>query len=225
VVARLGLRDALFVMSDHGFKSFRRGVNLNAWLRREGYLHLKQGASGAADWLRDVDWSRTQAYALGLGGMYLNVKGREAQGIVAADQVESLKQELICRLTGLRDEETGEVAVTRVFDTRVVNAGPYADVGPDLTIGYGLGCRASWEAAQGQVAGPVFVDNTRRWSGDHCLDPALVPGVVFANMRLDAQEASLMDLAPTVLALFGVTAPGYMQGRSLLAGGLEGVHS
>ena len=218
VMQQLRPRDALFVMSDHGFESFRRGVNLNAWLLREGYLHLKEGASGDAEWLREVDWGRTRAYAIGLGGMYLNIRGREAQGIVAAAEADALKRELIEKLSGLRDGETGSTAITRVFDTSAVNAGPYAEVGPDLTLGYAVGYRASWAAAQGQVAGPVFEDNVRRWSGDHCLDPALVPGVLFSNLRLEASEASLMDLAPTVLALFGVLAPGYMQGRSLIGG-------
>ena len=95
VVSKLGPRDALFVMSDHGFKSFRRGVNVNVWLKQEGYLHLKEGATGEPDWLRDVDWERTRAYAIGLGGLYLNVKGREAQGIVSPDDAPALKAELI----------------------------------------------------------------------------------------------------------------------------------
>jgi len=222
VMQQLRPRDALFVMSDHGFKSFRRGVNLNAWLLREGYLHLRDAASGDAEWLREVDWGRTRAYAIGLGGMYLNIRGREAQGIVAAAEADALKRELIEKLSGLQDGEPGSIAITRVFDTSAVNAGPYAEVGPDLTLGYAAGYRASWAAAQGQVAGPVFEDNVRRWSGDHCLDPALVPGVLFSNLRLEASEASLMDLAPTVLALFGVSAPGYMQGRSLIGDGGRG---
>jgi predicted AlkP superfamily phosphohydrolase/phosphomutase len=222
VMRQLRPRDALFVMSDHGFKSFRRGVNLNAWLLREGYLHLKEGASGDAEWLREVDWGKTRAYAIGLGGMYLNVRGREAQGIVAAAEADALKRELMAKLSGLQDEETGETAITRVFDTSVVNAGPYVEAGPDLTLGYAAGYRASWAAAQGQAAGPVFEDNVRRWSGDHCLDPALVPGVLFANLRLDTGDATLMDLAPTVLTLFGVRAPAYMQGRSLVGDGGRG---
>ena len=217
VMRQLRPRDALFVMSDHGFKSFRRGVNLNAWLLREGYLHLKQGASGEAEWLREVDWGSTRAYAIGLGGMYLNIHGREAQGAVAAAEAEALKRELMQKLCGLRDDETGETAITRVFDTRVENAGPYVEAGPDLTLGYASGYRASWAAAQGQVAGPVFEDNVRRWSGDHCLDPALVPGVLLSNLQFSAGDATLMDIAPTVLALFGVRAPAYMQGRSLVS--------
>ena len=195
---------------------------MNAWLLREGYLHLKEGASGDAEWLREVDWGKTRAYAIGLGGMYLNIRGREAQGIVAAAEAEALKRELMAKLSGLQDEETGETAITRLFDTRAVNAGPYAEVGPDLTLGCAAGYRTSWAAAQGQVAGPVFEDNVRRWSGDHCLDPALVPGVLLSNLRLEASEPSLVDLAPTVLALFGVRAPAYMQGRSLVGDGGRG---
>jgi predicted AlkP superfamily phosphohydrolase/phosphomutase len=222
LMSRLGDRDALFVMSDHGFKSFRRGVNLNVWLQQEGYLHLKDGASGEAEWLRDVDWERTRAYAIGLGGLYLNIRGREAQGSVAPDEAPQLRAELIEKLTGLRDEANGAVAIERALDTAAVNPGPYADSGPDLTIGYGVGYRASWGAAQGQVCGAAIEDNERRWSGDHCLDPALVPGVLFSSLRLGSDDPSITDLAPTVLELFGVAAPAYMQGRSLLAGEEKG---
>lgn len=221
VLAELGERDVLFVMSDHGFRSFRRGVNPNAWLLREGYLNLKEGASGEAEWLREVDWRRTRAYGVGLGGLYLNVEGREAQGIVPPSEVEALKQELIGKLAGLRDEEKGAVAIARVFDAASVNPGPYADSGPDLAIGYAPGYRASWDAAQGKASGPVMEDNARRWSGDHCLDPRHVPGVLFCSRPLSADGAHIMDIAPTVLALFGIARPGYMQGRSLLPGAGE----
>ncbi|UCC67755.1 MAG: alkaline phosphatase family protein [Armatimonadota bacterium] len=217
VLAQLGERDVLMVMSDHGFKSFRRGVNLNAWLLREGYLNLKEGASGEAEWLRDVDWQRTRAYAIGLGGLYLNIQGREAGGVVSPAEAPALKQELIEKLTGLRDDDEGRVAINRAFDTAAVNPGPYADAGPDLTVGYAPGYRASWDAAQGKPAGPVIDSNTRRWSGDHCLDPGHVPGVLFSSRPLASDRAHIMDIAPTVLALFGVEPPGYMQGRSLLS--------
>jgi len=213
---RLGERDVLFVLSDHGFKSFRRGVNLNAWLLQEGYLNLKPGAAGDSEWLRDVDWERTRAYAVGLGGLYLNIEGREAKGVVPRAEAQALKDELIARIGGLRDEEKQRVAVERVFDTARVNPGPYSDVGPDLTIGYAPGYRASWDAAQGKAAGRVIEDNKRRWSGDHCCDPSHVPGVLFCNRALAAEGPRLMDMAPTVLALFGVKPPAYMEGRSLL---------
>lgn len=222
VMSRLGKRETLVVLSDHGFTAFRRGVNVNAWLRDNGYLALKPGAEGEAEWLKEVDWSRTRAYALGLGGIYLNLAGREANGIVPAGEADALKQELIQRLTGLRDEATGEAAIEIVFSTAAVNPGPYLDVAPDLLVGYAPGYRASWDAVQGKVAGPVVEDNTKRWSGDHCVDPRRVPGVLFCNQPLEASSASMIDIAPTVLALLGVEAPSYIEGRSLLSAGGRG---
>jgi len=216
VLGQLSDHDALFVMSDHGFASFRRGVNLNAWLLREGYLHLQPGAQGEATWLHDVDWEHTRAYAIGLGGLYLNIAGRESRGVVPPEEMQALRRELAEKLTGIRDEENGASPIKRVFDTAKTHTGPYSDVGPDLTIGYARGYRASWDGAQGRVAGPVIEDNTRRWSGDHCCDPALVPGVLFSSRPLTSSPAHIMDIAPSILALFGVRKPPYMQGRSLL---------
>jgi len=225
VSASLRDGDTLIVLSDHGFTSFRRGVNLNAWLNANGYLALKPEATGEAEWLRDVDWSRTRAYAIGLGGLYLNIRGREAQGVVAREEAAALKQELVGRITGLRDEERGDVAVNRVFDAAATTPGPYVDVGPDLSVGYAPGYRTSWDAAQGKAAGPVFEDNTRRWSGDHCVDPDCVPGVLFCNRRLDASAARMIDVAPTILSLFGIKTPTYMEGRSLAGRAGEAEHA
>jgi predicted AlkP superfamily phosphohydrolase/phosphomutase len=213
---------ALFVMSDHGFRPFKRGVNLNSWLRRNGYLHLTDGASGEAEWFKDVDWARTRAYALGLGGVYLNVKGREAQGIVAPGKdAAALRAELIRKLTGLADPEKKAEAIGRVYDGPEIYAGPYKDNAPDLVIGYNPGWRASWDGVTGKSSGPVFEDNTKAWSGDHCIDPPSVPGVLFTSLKLAGRSPSIMDLAPTVLDLFGVAAPPAMDGRSLLPGTAE----
>ena len=154
-----GLKDGdlLFVISDHGFNSFRRGVNLNSWLHANGYLTLKDGVDGSAEWLRDVDWSRTKAYCLGLTGMFLNVKGREGEGIVApGDEVESVKAEIISKLNGLVDEEKGEIGIREVFDTARLYGGPYVEKAPDLLIGYNGGYRISWDGATGMVSGQFF---------------------------------------------------------------------
>ena len=216
VMQRLGEGDVLMVLSDHGFTSFRRGVNLNAWLLDQGYLKLKEGHSGEAEWLRDVDWSRTRAYALGLTGMFLNVRGREAEGIVEKDDVPALKAELVERLSGLVDEERGEVGITEAFDTAKLYQGPYLGNAPDLLIGYNSGYRTSWDCASGVVSGPVFEDNTKAWSGDHCVDPRQVPGVLFSNIEIARDDPALMDIAPTALELFGVEPPAHMEGRSVI---------
>jgi len=215
-MAQLKDGDVLMVLSDHGFRSFRRGVNLNRWLLANGYLTLKEGTDGSSDWLRDVDWSKTRAYALGLTGLYLNVEGREAQGIVApGDDAASLKNELVDRLSGLVDEETGDVGIRQVFATDQLYKGPYLENAPDALIGYNAGYRCSWDGATGVVAGPVFEDNRKPWSGDHCIDPGLVPGVFFCNRAIQRERPALIDIAPTALWLFGVESPRHMDGTTL----------
>jgi predicted AlkP superfamily phosphohydrolase/phosphomutase len=210
--------DVLVAMSDHGFTSFRRGVNLNAWLLAKGYLHLREGAGGSSEWLRDVDWSRTRAYCVGLTGMFLNLEGREAEGTVKPGaEAEALKKEIMAGLKGLEDEEAGEIGIVEAFDTNVIYTGPYKGNAPDLLIGYNHGYRASWDCASGVVSGPVFEDNVKAWSGDHCVDPRLVPGVLFCNRAIESADPSIVDLAPTALRLFGVEVPPYMEGKPLLS--------
>ena len=218
LLAKLRPDDVLIVLSDHGFTSFRRGVNVNGWLLANGYLALKEGADGSGEWLADVDWSRTRAYGLGLTGMFLNLKGREAQGIVTpGGEAERLKAELIAGLSGLRDGERDEVAIREVFDTARLYSGPYLGNAPDLLLGFNAGYRISWGSATGVVAGAICEDNPKAWSGDHCVDPRLVPGVLFCNRRIDVADPALIDIAPTVLRVFGVTPPAHMDGRPLFA--------
>ncbi|HOW85324.1 MAG TPA: alkaline phosphatase family protein [Candidatus Aminicenantes bacterium] len=220
VAAGLGPKGALFVMSDHGFKSFRRGVNLNAWLHQNGYLSLVEGRTASGEWFKDVDWDRTRAYGLGLGGLYLNLKGREARGTVApGEEAKALKAEISRKLLALKDVANGPAAVTHVYDRDAVYAGPYKDNAPDLIIGYNEGYRASWDGVTGVVGGAVIEDNPKAWSGDHCIDPALVPGVLFSSLKLKRTDPSIMDVAPTVLELFGIAPPPHMDGRSLVDAG------
>jgi predicted AlkP superfamily phosphohydrolase/phosphomutase len=215
---RLTEDDMLIVLSDHGFTSFRRGLNLNAWLHANGYLALVEGARGEGEWLREVDWSRTRAYALGLTGLYINLEGREAEGSVEAGaEAARLKAELVDRLTGLRDTETGATAIREAFDTSTLYAGPYLANAPDLLIGYAEGYRISWDGATGVVAGPIFEDNIKPWSGDHCVDPRLVPGVFFSSRPIDTADPALIDIAPTALWLFGVEPAGHMDGKVLFS--------
>ena len=217
VVATLDARSVLFVMSDHGFKSFRRGVNLNSWLHQNGYLTLVEGKKESAGWFKDVDWDRTKAYGLGLGGIYLNLKGREARGIVApgAESV-VLKAELGRKLSALKDGANGPVAINNIYDRDAVYSGPYKENAPDLIIGYNEGYRASWDGVTGIVNAVVIDDNTKSWSGDHCIDPALVPGVLFSNLKIKTASPSIMDIAPTALELFGLASPAHMDGRGLV---------
>ena len=216
VMRRTRKGDVLMVLSDHGFKSFQRGVNLNSWFLKNGYLALKDGAPESGAWFQDVDWSRTKAFALGLGGMFLNMKGREGKGIVEPSEAQRLKKEIISKLNGLMDVEKGNVAINKIYDADEIYRGPYRENSPDMIIGYNVGYRVSWKGATGVVNDTVFDDNTKAWSGDHSVDPNMVPGVLFSSRKLPAKNPALMDLAPTILELFGVAVPAYMDGKSLL---------
>ena len=206
------------VMSDHGFTNFRRGVNLNAWLKDNGYLFLKPGKETSGDWFEAVDWSRTKAFSLGLTGMFINRKGREASGIVTEGaEYDALKRELIAKLKALVDPQTGKRAILDVFAAADFFDGPYRLDAPDLIVGYDGGYRNSWDCATGAVPKETFTDNCKSWSGDHCVDPRIVPGVFFSNLPIDTDTPNILDLAPSVLALFGQEAPAYMQGRAVFA--------
>lgn len=211
--------DTVFlVISDHGFTNFRRGVNLNTWLREHGYLALKPGHETSGDWFEDVDWSRTRAFSLGLTGMFVNRKGREASGVVAeGEEYRALVAELIGKLEALVDPQSGQRAIRKVRATNDTFDGPYRLDAPDLLIGYEGGYRSSWECATGAVTASVFSDNTRSWSGDHCVDPDIVPGVLLCNRRITTERPRLIDVPLSVVELFGQKRAPYMQGEMIFA--------
>jgi predicted AlkP superfamily phosphohydrolase/phosphomutase len=206
----------LVVMSDHGFTSWRRAFHLNTWLKEQGYLalvnpDLKQdpGLYG------NVDWSRTRAYGLGLNGLYINVAGREKDGIVDPSQREALAREIAAKLLEAKDPKTGERAVTKVQRLEEYRDRGHLDVGPDLVVGYAKGMRGSNESALGAVGPEVITDNKEEWSGDHCMDPDAVPGVLFSSRPLQKPVVKLEDLAAAILAEFGVDGfPERKQGGS-----------
>lgn len=217
VLEKIDEKSVLIIISDHGFKSFRRGVNLNSWLYLNGYLCLKEGKTESEEWFRDVDWERSRAYGLGLGGIYINQKEREAKGTVSAgEEAKTLKEELIRKLTGLRDEEANSTAVNKVFDRDELPSGPYRENCPDLIVGYNEGYRVSWDSVTGKVGGSVFEDNIKAWSGDHCIDPRIVPGIFLCNKKIEAAGPRLIDIAPTALELFGLKVPSHMDGHPLI---------
>lgn len=205
----------LMIVSDHGFNTFRRGVDLNRWLEENGYLKVKEGRDGEKH-LAGVDWSETRAFAVGLAGIFVNLKGKYSQGIVnPGDEADRLREEIAGRLAELVDPESGAGAVKRVYHAARVYSGPYKDAAPDLIVGYERGYRASWETVIGQTTDCVFHSNTKAWSGDHCIDPSLVPGVLFCNRPVETESPRLMDIGPTVLDLFGAAIPRYMDGKPL----------
>ena len=208
----------LCVISDHGFKTFRYGVDLNRWLLDNGYLVLKpdrQDDYQDAKYLSAVDLSKTRAFAGGLAGIFLNIKGRESQGIVDPAEADALREEIAEKLSQLIDPQTGQPAIKQVYNSRKAYTGPYKNEAADLLVGYHIGYRVSWEAAVGQVTDKIFHPNEKPWSADHCIDQSLVPGVLFCNRPVGDENPQLMDIGPTALEMFGVDIPKYMDGRSI----------
>ena len=208
------------VLSDHGMNSFQRGLNLNTWLYENGFMALKNGfrpGGDNEDFFHNVDWSRTQAYALGLGGIFLNRKGREEQGIIPESEVGTVESALVKGLTGLPDPERGKVAVRSVARREQIYSGPYADESPDLVVNFSEGYRVSWGTPLGGVPEGIFEDNVKKWGGDHVIDPALVPGVLFMSQPFHRENPDLVDLAPTILSALGVPKTSGMEGESLLS--------
>jgi predicted AlkP superfamily phosphohydrolase/phosphomutase len=207
--------NVLMIVSDHGFNSFRRGVDLNRWLEAGGYLKVKEGTR-SEKYLAGVDWSQTRAFAVGLAGIFLNLKGRQSQGIVAPGaEAAALCREIAEKLAGLTDPDDHQSAVKTVYLASETYRGPYTEAAPDLIVGYQCGYRASWETAIGQVTDEVFHTNAKAWSGDHCVDHSLVPGVLFCNRKIESEHPRLMDIGPTVLDMFGIVIPAYMDGKPL----------
>ncbi len=206
--------DLLIVLSDHGFATWRRSVNYNSWLVENGYLVLKGSARrqnlealfSRGQFWEAVDWSKSKAYAMGLGDLYVNLAGREAGGIVAAGaEYEALRSELIARLTALVDPKNGERAVSRVFKREDVYRRFDPRLIPDLIVTNRPGYRVSWQSSLGVPTGSIFEDNRDVWSGDHCsLDPEFVKGILFASkaFRADATPG-IADVTASIRHILG----------------------
>ncbi len=217
-LAALGTDDTLIVMSDHGFAPFRRQAHLNAWLEQQGYLVLKDPAQrDRNDWLGGIDWARTRAFGIGLNSLYLNVTGRERDGIVPPGKREQLAREIAARLLEWRDPDAGGApVVTQAVVREDVYSGKHVAEAPDVVVGYAWGYRSSWANSTGKVAGVLLEDNDEAWSGDHCMDSRVVPGVLLASRPLAAGTGDLRDLPVTILQFFDVAVPEQMKGRNLL---------
>lgn len=220
VMRELSDNDLLIVMSDHGFHSFRRGLNVNTWLIREGYLSVTgqsdpSSAHNAEAYLRGYDWKRTRAYALGLGSIYLNLAGREGQGLVPRDEALDLCEEIRGKLLQLTDPATGEQPVKNVY-TSAVYRGASMDHAPDLELGYTYDYQSTKDTVKGAAPHALFEPNLDKWSGDHVAsDVDISAGMLFANRKL-APDAAIVDLGTTALDYLGIPIPPWHEGKSLV---------
>ncbi len=220
VTKKLKPEDTLLILSDHGFHNYRRGLHVNQWLRSQGLLALRNGASSSTrEFLIDVDWRKTKAYAVGTGQVYFNLIGREREGIVRPDEAAVLTKQIRDGLVALRDKDRGNaVVVSKVYAGAEVFAGRSSDFAPDLQVAFAEHYRTSWETILGGVPAALYADNDKKWSGDHAAsDVEDTPGILISNRAIARDKASIVDIAPTVAAYFGKASPPHYTGQPLLA--------
>jgi len=217
VMERVGGDATVIVLSDHGFTTFRRNFHLNTWLYQNGYIELRDAFREESDeFFENVSWKGTKAYGLGLNGLYINQIGREGQGAVAPGaEKEHIMNELKQKLEAVVDPETGRRVIAEVYKASDVYSGEFADQAPDLIIGYDDGYRASWETSLGKITRDLLTDNKKKWSGDHLMSKDVIPAVLFTNRRVNNPNPSLVDIAPTILAEFGIKKLPEMDGNDL----------
>ena len=207
----------LIVMSDHGFSSFDRAVHLNNWLMKEGFLTLDDPKNAGNDELfPHVDWSKTQAYSIGLNGVYLNLQGREREGIVTpGPEAEGVLKNIVEKLQNARDPATGKPMIGGLTVARTEFHGDQMAASPDVIVGYMPGYRSSWQTVLGAVPAVLAVDNTEAWRADHCIDARFVPGVLISNRKSRMENPHLYDLSVSLMQEFGVGPGPGMIGQSI----------
>ncbi|MCJ7644609.1 MAG: alkaline phosphatase family protein, partial [Candidatus Aminicenantes bacterium] len=211
----------LIAMSDHGFNTFRRGFNLNTWLKENGYHRLiKETKQAESSLFENSDWSRSRAYGIGLNGLYINQGGRETEGIVSAGpEKDNLVREIARKLEQVTDPKTGEKVVLKAYISKDIYRGPYVDMAPDIILGFNRGYRISWSSPLGGFPKEVLEDNTQKWSGDHMSAAEVIPGVLVTNRKIQAESPALYDLTATILDIFGIEKPKEMIGQAVLSKG------
>jgi predicted AlkP superfamily phosphohydrolase/phosphomutase len=219
----------LLIASDHGFHTWRKGFNTNTWLVQNGYMALKQPGFedktynleqlfGQGSFFPNVDWSHTKAYALGLGQIYLNLRGREKLGTLEqGPETDRLMEEIRQKLEAVQDPDTGQLVVQKVYLGREIFHGPRMPEAPDIQVAFRDGYRTSWQTALGAIPSGIIVANMKKWSGDHCSsDPSDTQGIFLSNRTVATQDPSILDVAPTVIAILGVHPPGHLDGNALV---------
>lgn len=218
ILVKAGDDTTVIVMSDHGFSPFYWQVDLNSWLLEKGYVRLKDPLRrDGFPLFSNVEWTATQAYAVGLNGLYVNLRGRERQGVVSQGYAyQALLDQLQRDLLEMVDPRNGRNPVTYVLQTGREYAGAASDRAPDIIVGYAHGYRSSWKSPLGEFPREIFQDNLDAWSGDHSIDYREVPGILVTNRRITAERPALYDLTVAILDRYGVGKTERMLGNNCL---------
>jgi predicted AlkP superfamily phosphohydrolase/phosphomutase len=225
VVKRVGPGVPVMIVSDHGFHSWRKAVNLDTWLVQNGYMVMKgQSADkklsdlfGGGTFWENVDWSKTKAYAMGIGQIYFNLRGRESQGIVSPGaEAKALADDLSAKLLTMTDPEDGTKIIRAVYKRDDIYSGPYLSNAAELQVGMDEGYRVSWQTTLGGSPPGIVYKNDRKWSADHGgYDYQITSGIFVSNRPFTVKDPRIIDIAPTVLKYFGVSIPSDIDGKPL----------
>jgi predicted AlkP superfamily phosphohydrolase/phosphomutase len=226
VLERLDPGTPLLIVSDHGFHSWRKAVNLNTWLVQNGYMTLQgqrpadkklDDLFGGGTFWENVDWSHTRAYAMGIGQIYFNLRGRESRGIVSPGaEATQLAGELSAKLLTMKDPDDGSPIIRAVYKRDDIYSGEYLGNASELQVGMHDGYRVSWQTTLGGSPEGLVYPNMKKWSADHGgYDFATTAGVLITNRRLASPTPSIMDIAPTVLKYFGIQVPSEIDGKPI----------
>lgn len=207
----------IMAISDHGFCPFRRQFHINTWLKENGYHKLiNERKQGENSLFMNTDWEKTKAYAIGLNGLYINQKNRESRGIVSpGPERDNLIHEIARKLEDYKDPETGEKAILKAFISDEVYSGAHMSHSPDIILGFNKGYRISWASPLGRLPKKIVEDNRDKWSGDHCMAPQLIPGILLTNRKIKKASPALYDLSPTMLKIYGIPIPEDMVGTPI----------
>jgi len=153
---------------------------------------------------------------MGLNGLYLNMRGREAEGIVSAQERRRLLEELKGKLEALRDPVSGQQMISNAYISEDVFSANYLDRAPDIILGFRRGFRTVDNGAMGGFSERIVGDRMDWWSGDHCIDPLTVPASFLSSFRINRKVPDIRDIAPTILEYFNVKPTPAMTGKSLV---------
>ncbi len=207
----------VLVVSDHGAKGMTGGICINEWLIEKGYLVLKERPTQLTRFEKlEVDWEKTRVWGEGgyYGRVFLNVRGREPQGVIPEAEYEAFRDRLAAEIEAIPDEQ-GRPIGTRALIPRDVYQ-ELNGVPPDLIVYFG---NLHWRSVGtvGHAAIHTFENDTGPDDANHAEHGLFIlsgPGLPRAG---EVQGAHLMDITPTILTLMGVEVPAQLQGRPIEA--------
>ncbi len=217
-LARLEDPVDVMVVSDHGAKRMDGGIAINEWLIQEGYLTLKAYPDSVTRLTPDmIDWSRTRAWASGgyYARIFLNVVGREPQGVIPQEDYEKVRQEIIDKLEALGDEQ-GDSIGTRVYRPEELYR-QTRNIPPDLIAILGdLYWRSVGSVGYGPGTVWVYENDTGPDDANHDWDGIFIMSGPSVSARGRREGLKIYDVGATILEYFGLEPDDELMGKPIV---------